>query len=93
MEQCLTTTKPSKLPLRQLGWQAIATDIVAHPACYGIDVSEGLVSRVKVESLTQTDEVKHHEEKVKKADKRRDRPMPQNTPRMMLFDFNGFSIE
>ncbi len=66
--------------LGQLGWHTSAKDVVAHLARYGVTVSEGLVSKVKVESLKKPDEVKRHEAKLKEADKRRRRPMVQKKP-------------
>ena len=44
--------------LGQLGWQARNKDVIALLANYNIEVSEGLVSRVKVESLKKSDELK-----------------------------------
>jgi hypothetical protein len=77
--------KAIQAALGQLGWQASAKDVVAHLASYGITVSEGLVSRVKVESLKRPDEVKRHEEKLKGADKRRRRPMIQKKPQQRTY--------
>jgi hypothetical protein len=39
--------------------------VVVHLARYGVTVSEGLVSKVKVESLKKPDEVERQEAKVK----------------------------
>jgi hypothetical protein len=44
--------------LGQLGWQARGKDVIADLAEYGIEVSESLVSRVWVESLKKSDELK-----------------------------------
>lgn len=44
-------TKAIQNALGQLGWHANAKDVVAMLAEYGIEVSEGLVSKVKVEGL------------------------------------------
>ena len=57
------THRPSKRRaiqnvLGQLGWQASGRDVIARLADYGIGVSEGLVSRVKVESLKKSDALK-----------------------------------
>ena len=71
--------------LGQLGWHASGKEVVALLASHGIEVSEGLVSKVKVESLKQPDEVKRHEEKVKTADKRRKRPMTQKKPQQRTY--------
>lgn len=66
--------------LGQLGWRASGKEVVALLASQGIEVSEGLVSKVKVESLKKSDEVKRHEEKVKRRVKQRRRPMTQKKP-------------
>ena len=44
--------------LGQLGWQARGKDVIALLATYGIEVSEGLVSKVKIESLKKLDDSK-----------------------------------
>jgi len=66
--------------LGQLGWHASGKDVVVLLASYGIEVSEGLVGRVKVESLKNSEDVKRHEEEVKNANKRRRRPMLRKIP-------------
>jgi hypothetical protein len=71
--------------LGQLGWHASGKDIVALLASHGIEVSEGLVSKVRVESLKRSEEVKRHEKKVKTANKRRKRPMIQKKPRQRTY--------
>jgi hypothetical protein len=71
--------------LGQLGWHASGKDVVALLASHGIEVSEGLVSRVKVESLKRSEDVKRHEERVKKANKRRKRPMTQKKPQQRTY--------
>jgi hypothetical protein len=71
--------------LGQLGWHASGKEVVALLASHGIEVSEGLVSKVKVESLRRSEEVKRHEEKVKTADKRRKRPMIQKKPQQRTY--------
>lgn len=58
-----TRKRPSKrkaieLALGRLGWQASGRDIVAFLANCGIDVTEGLVSRVKVDGLKKSDDVR-----------------------------------
>jgi len=67
--------------LGQLGWQARSKDVVALLADYGIEVSEGLVSRVKVESLKKSDESKMRQARIdQKARQRRTkgvRKLPQ----------------
>lgn len=67
----MSRRKAIQTALGQLGWHTSAKDVVAHLARHGITVSEGLVSRVKVESLKNSDELKRHEKRVKQADKRR----------------------
>ncbi len=71
--------------LGQLGWHASGKEVVALLASYGIDVSEGLVSKVKVESLKKSEEVKRQKERVKSADKRRKRPMTQKKPQQRTY--------
>ena len=44
--------------LGQLGWHASGKDVIALLADFGIEVSSSLVSRVKVESLKKSDELK-----------------------------------
>ena len=56
--------------LGQLGWHARHRDIVAFLANLGMDVNEGLISTVKMESIKRPGTVKRHEEKLKSADKR-----------------------
>lgn len=48
--------------LGQLGWHARSKDVIALLADYGIEVSSGLVGRVKVESLKKV-----HQAKMKQA--------------------------
>jgi len=77
--------KAIQAALGRLGWQASGKDVAALLADYGIEVSEGLVSRVKVESLKKSDEVKRHQEKLKLANKRRRRPMTQKKPQQRTY--------
>ena len=82
--------RPSKrraiqIALGQLGWHASGEDVVALLASHGIEVSEGLVSKVKVEILKKAEVVKRHEEKVKKANKRRRMPMSQKKPQQRTY--------
>ena len=77
--------KAIQAALGQLGWHASGEEVVALLASHGIEVSEGLVSKVKVESLRRSEEVKRHEEKVKTADKRRKRPMIQKKPQRRTY--------
>jgi hypothetical protein len=66
--------------LGQLGWHAKERDVVAYLANFGIEVNEGMVSTVKMESVKRPGEVKQHEEKVKSTDKRRKRPTLRKIP-------------
>ena len=71
--------------LGQLGWHASGKDVVSLLASYGIDVSEGLVAKVKVESLKRSGEVKRQKQRVNSADKRRKRPMSQKKPQQRTY--------
>jgi hypothetical protein len=71
--------------LGQLGWHAKGRDVVALLANFGIEVNEGLVSKVRIDGLKRSDDVKRHEEKVKRADKRRKRPMIQKKPQQRTY--------
>mgnify|MGYP000275968209 CR=1 FL=1 len=66
--------------LGQLGWHAKGRDVVAYLANFGIEVNEGMVSTVKMESIKRPGEVKRHEEKAKSTDKRRKRPTLRKIP-------------
>ena len=66
--------------LGQLGWHASGKELIALLASHEIEVSEGLVSKVKVESVQKPEEVRRHEERVKKANKRRRRSTAQKKP-------------
>jgi hypothetical protein len=76
------TSKKSAIrnALDQLGWHANGRVVVAYLANFGIEVNEGLVSSVKMESVKRPGEVKRHEEKLKGVDKRRKRPMLRKIP-------------
>ena len=71
--------------LGQLGLHASGKDVVALLASFGIEVNEGLVSKVNVESLKRSEEVKRHEERLKLADKRRRKPMIQKKPQQRTY--------
>lgn len=60
--------------LGQLGWHASGKDVVALLASFGIEISEGLVSKVRIESLKRAEEVKLHEEKGCQTPKEADDP-------------------
>jgi len=72
--------KAIRAALGRLGWHAGPGDVVALLARYGVEVSEGLVSKVKIETLKRPEDVKRHEQKVKHADKRRRRPTTGKRP-------------
>ena len=69
-------TKAIQNALGQLGWHANAKDIVALLASYGIEVSEGLVSKAKVEGLKDSTSVKWRMEKAQQVQQ------PPVTPRI-----------
>jgi len=71
--------------LGQLGWHARGKDVVALLADFGIEVNEGLVSKVRIDSLKRSEEVKRQEKKVRTADKRRMRPMNQKRPQQRTY--------
>jgi hypothetical protein len=71
--------------LGQLGWHASGKKVVALLASHGIEVSESLVSKVKVDSLKRSEAVKRHEQKVKTADRGRKTPMPQKKPQQRTY--------
>jgi len=54
MKERRSRKKAIQAALGQLGWQSSAKDVVAHLARYGIDVSEGLVSKVRIDGLKKT---------------------------------------
>ena len=60
-------TKAIQNALGQLGWHANANDVVALLASYGVEVNEGLVSKVKVESLKDSTGVKRQMTKAQQA--------------------------
>ena len=64
----------------QLGWHAKGRDVVAFLANFGIEVNEGMVNTVKMESIKKPGEVKPHEEKLKSTDKRHRRPPLRKIP-------------
>jgi hypothetical protein len=66
--------------LGQLGWHAKGRDVIAFLANLGIEVNEGLVSAVRIESAKRPGEWKRHAEKVQNADKRRKRPTLRKIP-------------
>jgi hypothetical protein len=57
--------------LGRLGWQARRRDVVALLASYGIRVSEGLVSRVRVDRLKKSDASKMKQAKINQMARQR----------------------
>jgi hypothetical protein len=55
--------------LGQLGWHAKHSDVVAFLANLGVDVNEGLVGAVRIESKKRPGEVVQHDDIVKSTDK------------------------
>jgi hypothetical protein len=55
----------------RLGGQACNKDVMALLASMGVEVSEGLVSRVKLESLKQVDEAKMKQAKLNQMARQR----------------------
>jgi len=53
--------------LGQLGWHSNAKDVVALLASYGVEVSEGLVGKVKVEGLKDSTGVKRRMENARQV--------------------------
>lgn len=66
--------------LGQLGWHAKGRDVVALLANCGVEVNEGLVRTVKIESTKNLEGLKRHEARVNSADKRRKRPTLRKIP-------------
>ena len=54
-------------------------------ASRGVSVSEGLVSKIKVENLKQSEQVKLHELKTKSIDKRKRQSMTQKKPQPRVY--------
>jgi hypothetical protein len=50
--------------LSQLGWQAKSKDVIALLADYNIEVSGGLVNKVRIDSLKKSDESKMKQAKL-----------------------------
>jgi hypothetical protein len=71
--------------LGQLGWQASSKEVVALLASRQIAVSEGLVSKVKVENLKQAEQAKLREAKTKRVDNRQRRPLIQKKPQQRTY--------
>lgn len=66
--------------LGRLGWHARGRDVVAYLANFGIEINEGLVSKVRMEPLKRPGEVKRYKEEIKSTDKRRKRPTLRKIP-------------
>jgi len=66
--------------LGQLGWHANAKDVVALLANYGLDVNEGLVHKVKLESLKEASKVKRRQASMQQSQQRRRLPLVRKVP-------------
>ena len=71
--------------LGQLGWHVSGKDVVALLASYGIEVSEGLVSKVKVESLKKSEEVKRQKAKVQQVGRQAKTPVVRKVPQQRTY--------
>ena len=60
----ISKSKAIQTALDQLGWHVSGKDVVAFLANYGIEVNEGLVQSMKVDSLTDSIGIKRRKEKV-----------------------------
>ena len=72
--------KAIELVLGRLGWQASGRDVVEFLASYGIYVTVGLVSKVKVDGLKKSDKVRRLRMQGRFADLRRDSPSMRKVP-------------
>jgi hypothetical protein len=80
-----TRKHPSKreaieLALGRLGWHASGRDVVAFLANCGIDVAEGLVSKVKMDGLKKSVDVRRMRMQGRLATRSRDRKAMQKVP-------------
>ena len=66
--------------LDHLGWHANAKDVAALLANYGSDVDEGLVHKVKLESLKGSSGVTSQKVLVKQRQQRRKLPLARKAP-------------
>ena len=82
--------RPSKrkaiaLALGRLGWKVSGRDVVALLASYGIYVTEGLVSKVKVDGLKKSGEVLRMRMQGRLADPRRDSRAMRKVPQQRAY--------
>ena len=80
MSQHHNKRKAIEAALGQLGWQVSGKDVVALLADLGIDVSEGLVGKVKVAGLKKTEEVRRQRANARMADLHQHRPDVRKMP-------------
>ena len=66
--------------LDQLGWHASAKDVAALLANFGTDVDEGMVRKVKVESIKGSSGVRNQEALAKRRQQRRKMPLAKKAP-------------
>ena len=71
--------------LGQLGWQARSKDVIALLANYNIEVSEGLVSRVRVDSLKKVDESKMKQARIDQMARQRQTPVVRKVPQQRTY--------
>jgi len=71
--------------LGQLGWHASGKDVVALLASYRIEVSEGLVSKVRVESLKKSEEVKRQKAKMQQTGRQAKTPVVRKVPQQRTY--------
>ena len=77
--------KAIQAALGQLGWQASGKDVMALLASYGIVVSEGLVSKVKVDGLKKAEEVRQQKAKALMADLNRNSLVVRKVPQQRTY--------
>ena len=77
----VSKTKAIQNTLARLGMQARTKEVVAALANFGIDVSEALVQRVKLEMLKETAKAERQRVKVPSAARRTVRRPPKVPPR------------
>ena len=69
----------------QLGWHASGRDVMALLANYGIDVSEGLISKVRVDGLKKSGEAEQMRSRARANDRRQDHLKPRKVPQQRTY--------
>jgi hypothetical protein len=77
--------KAIQAALGQLGWQASGKDVVALLAGYGVEVTEELVNKVKVDGLKKSNEVVRQKATARMADQRRDKRAMRKVPQQRTY--------